>query len=124
MFKFLKQIFNKKENFPYKDLLKKYSIQDINFMSIDKKFIILKHSERCIVSRTIMKDFMKFYNANQNRFYFIVVDVIDNRILSNSISEYYKIIHQSPQLIVIDNGKSVFFESHNEINFNDIDHNF
>ena len=129
MFNFFKKIKQKietknQEN-SYEHLLKKYTVDDINFMSSsDKKVLILKHSPRCIVSKTIMKQFMTLYLSSSEKFYYLVVDVIDNRILSNEIAEKYKIIHQSPQVLVIDNGKCVYSKSQNEINFNEIYENF
>ena len=114
----------KKQENSYEHLLKKYSLNDINFMSENKKVLILKHSSRCIVSQTVMKEFMKLYTSNTEKFYYIVVDVINNRALSNQISEHYKIIHQSPQVIIIQKGKCVYNESHEKINFNEVDKNF
>lgn len=128
MFNFLrklkKEIDIKNEEKSYKHLLKDYTTKDIDFLSIDKKTIIFKHSQRCIVSRTVLKDFMKFYDSHLDKFYFVVVDVIDNRNLSNQLAEEFKIIHQSPQVLIIDNCKCIYHESHNEINFNYIDKNF
>ena len=69
----------KKQENSYEHLLKKYSLNDINFMSENKKVLILKHSSRCIVSQTVMKEFMKLYTSNTEKFYYIVVDVINNR---------------------------------------------
>jgi len=116
-------IYNKKDN-DYKHLLKDYSINDISYYSSNIPFLIFKHSERCIVSKTVMKDFMVFYKHNPDRFVYMVVNVIENRKLSNEIAEEYKVIHQSPQVLIIKNGKCLFNESHNNINFNHVDQNF
>jgi len=118
-----KKIDNTKDN-DYQHLIKDYTIQDISYYSSHMPFLILKHSERCIVSRTVMKDFMKFYKYNPDRFFYLVVDVIENKTLSKSIAEEYKVIHQSPQILFIKNGKCIYHESHNMINFNTIDNNF
>jgi len=116
-------IYNRKDN-NYKHLLKDYTINDISYYSSEIPFLIFKHSERCIVSKTVIKDFMKFYKHNPDRFVYMVVDVIENRKLSNSIAKEYSVIHQSPQVLLIKNGKCIFNESHNNINFNEVDHNF
>ena len=128
MFEFFKKIKQKieakKEEDSFQHLLKKYTVNDINFLSNSKKVLILKHSQRCIVSRTIMKQFLKLYNSNPEKFYYLIVDVIESRTLSNEIYNEYKIIHQSPQVLIIDKCKCTYSKSHNEINFNEIDENF
>lgn len=129
--KFISNLFIKISNFlsykidnDYIHLLKDYTINDISYYSSHIPFLIFKHSERCIVSRTMMKDFMKFYQYNPDRFIYMVVDVIENRKLSNEIAQAYKVIHQSPQILLIKNGQCLFNESHNNINFNHVEQNF
>ncbi len=114
---------NIKDNY-YKNLVKDYTIQDISYYSSKIPFLIFKHSERCIVSKTVIKDFMLFYKYNPDRFVYMVIDVLENRKLSNEIAEEYKVIHQSPQILLIRDGKCLFNESHNNINFNHVDQNF
>ena len=128
MIKFFKKLKEKmdlkKLESSYEHLLIKSSIENLNFISNTKSILILKHSSRCIISKMIMKNFIIYYNSNPNKFYFIVVDVLNNKPLSNSISEEYKVIHQSPQVLIIKDKKCVYSESQNEINFNYIDQNF
>ena len=124
MFNFFKKIKTESQEKSYNHLIKKYTVNDIDFLSNSKKVLIIKHSSRCIVSRTVMNQYMKLYNSNPDKFYYLVVDVIESRLLSNEISEKYKIIHQSPQVLIIDNGICVYSESHDKINFNEIDKNF
>jgi bacillithiol system protein YtxJ len=114
-------IFKNINDVSYKEFIKNYNIEDISYYSFHKPIIILKHSERCIVSKTVMKDFIKFYKNNPDKFAYIVVDVIDNRILSNKIADKFNVIHQSPQLLIIKNDVCAFYESHNNINFNDVE---
>jgi len=125
IFKKIKQkLSDNKQYNSYKHLLKNYSLSDINFLSQNNKVLILKHSPRCIVSKTIMKEFIKFYEGNKDRFYYVVIDVIENRNISNQISENYKIIHQSPQILLIENEECIYSEDRDEINFNKIDNDF
>ena len=128
MFNFFKKIKQKMEiksqEKTYSHLLKKYTVSDIEFMSQEKNFLILKHSPRCIVSKMIMSDFLKLYNSNHDKFYYLVVDVIESRQLSNELADKYKVIHQSPQVLILSKGNCVYHESHDKINFNEIDENF
>jgi bacillithiol system protein YtxJ len=128
MFSFISKFRNKLHKFKqynsYKHLLKDYKLEDINFMSSIKKVLIFKHSKECIISRKSMDEFIKFYKFNPDRFYYIVVDVIENRDLSKKIADDYKIIHQSPQTLLIQNNKCIYNESHSNINFNDINKSY
>ena len=40
------------------------------------------------------------------------LDLISYRSISNKIAETFQVIHESPQVLVIKNGKSVFDTSH------------
>ena len=43
---------------------------------------------------------------------YYIVDVISKRKLSDHIEERFEVIHQSPQLLVIYGGRSIFDASH------------
>lgn len=85
---------------------------------VDESFhgsvLIFKHSTRCIISRSVLKnfeeqiDFQKFTKS-----YFL--DLLNYRELSNAIATRFQVVHQSPQLLVIQNGVCVFHDSHEGI---------
>jgi bacillithiol system protein YtxJ len=48
------------------------------------------------------------------------LDLIAHRDISNLIAQQYGVEHQSPQVLVILNGKCVYNESHNNIRYTEI----
>jgi bacillithiol system protein YtxJ len=48
------------------------------------------------------------------------LDLLNHRDLSNEIASRYNVMHQSPQIVVIRNGKAVFNESHDSISAEDL----
>jgi len=45
-----------------------------------------------------------------------VLDLLTHRELSNEIARRFEIMHQSPQIILLQNGKITLHASHEEIN--------
>jgi bacillithiol system protein YtxJ len=82
--------------------------------SQEKATVIFKHSTRCSISRMALKQFENEYNLGDSAsLYFI--DLIAHRDVSNEIATKFGVEHQSPQLIVIKNGKAVFSATHSDI---------
>lgn len=81
--------------------------------------VIFKHSTRCSVSSMAKNRLDKNNAPNGINFYFL--DLIKHRNLSNKIADYFEVRHQSPQVLVIINGKCVYNESHSGITFNEIE---
>ena len=51
-------------------------------------------------------------------FYFL--DLINHRALSNKLAEEFDVWHESPQVLLIKDGKCVYDESHSAIRMEDI----
>jgi bacillithiol system protein YtxJ len=89
-------------------------INEILSSSNEKPIVIFKHSTRCIVSRTALKQFENEYDLdNQVDAYFL--DLLEHRDISNEIASRFGVYHQSPQLLLIKDGKSVYDVSHSDI---------
>lgn len=83
--------------------------------SFERKVVIFKHSTRCFISKTVLNNFEKeVKNANKDVSYYFL-DLLAHRSVSNKIVEIFDIIHQSPQMIVLENGKAVKDASHQSI---------
>ena len=82
--------------------------------SNQKPIIIFKHSTRCGTSMMVKNSFQSNYNLG-NTFTLYYLDLIKYRNISNKIENLFNISHQSPQLIIIKNGKVVAHSSHYEI---------
>ncbi|MBA9074105.1 bacillithiol system protein YtxJ [Flavobacterium gossypii] len=82
--------------------------------SEEKPIVIFKHSTRCSISRMALKNFEREYSdENSASLYFL--DLLSHRDVSNEIAQRFHVIHQSPQLLLIKNGHSVYDVSHSEI---------
>ena len=89
-------------------------LNEIISLSSEKSVIIFKHSTRCSVSRMVLKQFeSEFDLEDQVTPYFL--DLLEHRDLSNAIAEQFKVVHQSPQLLLVKNGMSVYDASHSAI---------
>jgi len=87
------------------------------------QLIIFKASPRCFTSLIIEKKFEDWYQENSDgNLRLVKVNVITQRPLSIEIAGRYKIVHQSPQLIWIDqNEKVIWHGSHHSINTDVLD---
>jgi bacillithiol system protein YtxJ len=74
--------------------------------------ILFKHSERCSVSRMAKRTFEDEYEGSTPVY---LIHVIDERPISNKITEITGVTHQSPQLLVMRNGKCLYHASHDLI---------
>lgn len=83
--------------------------------SAEKPVVIFKHSTRCSISRMALKNFEREYNLEESEVAPYFLDLLQHRDISNEIAQKFQVIHQSPQLLLIKNGKSVYDVSHSEI---------
>ena len=89
-------------------------IEEIIALSEQMPVIIFKHSTRCSISRMALKNFESEYDLGGNvAAYFL--DLISFREVSNEVASRFNVVHQSPQLLLIVGGKSVYDVSHSSI---------
>lgn len=89
-------------------------LNEIISLSSEKPVLIFKHSTRCSVSRMVLKQFENEFDLEDKVTpYFL--DLLEHRDVSNAIAERFNVIHQSPQLLLIKNGMSVYDVSHSAI---------
>ena len=82
--------------------------------SNEKPVVIFKHSTRCSVSRMVLKQFENEFDLDDTvDVYFL--DLLEHRDISNEIASRFNVYHQSPQLLLIKEGKSVYDVSHSDI---------
>ena len=81
-----------------------------------KTQFIFKHSIRCGISKMILKNFESSYAFTETDVDLYYLDLINFRVVSNEIETKFKVIHESPQLLVIKNGEVVAHASHEQIN--------
>lgn len=89
--------------------------------SYENKVAIFKHSTSCFISKTVLKNFEKEIESSEDQnvsFYFL--DLLALRPISNKIAADFDIRHESPQLIVIENGEAINNASHQDISLSQI----
>lgn len=96
-------------------------LANIQQKSYDQPVLIFKHSTRCSISRTALDRLERNWNLDEIKElqpYFL--DLIANRNISTLIAEDFEVEHQSPQVLIIRNGKSIYDRSHFDIDFKSI----
>ncbi|WP_312765913.1 bacillithiol system redox-active protein YtxJ [Epilithonimonas sp.] len=122
---FLDQLFGKKEEQDQtKSLWKKLeSEKDLDSAaerSLHQKVLIFKHSTRCFISKTVLKNFENQMQNSDKDYEYYFLDLLANRNLSNEIESRFDVVHQSPQLIVLENGKATKNASHQNIDLDTV----
>ncbi len=82
--------------------------------------VLFKHSTRCSIS-SLAKSRLDSHEAPAD-IAFHYLDLLTYRPLSNKIAQLFDVAHESPQVLLIRNGKCIYDESHNGIIFKDIIH--
>jgi bacillithiol system protein YtxJ len=101
------------------DLTKVSDLDALVAESTEKPVLIFKHSTRCSVSRMVLKQFENGFTAEDSITpYFL--DLLNHRDVSNAIADRFGVYHQSPQLLVIKEGKAIFDASHESIDASDL----
>ena len=109
-----------KETAKFYTLDKMEQFDEIDEISQTKPVVLFKHSTRCSISRMALKQFDTEFNYPEEKIDWYLLDLLNHRDLSNEIASRYNVIHQSPQIVVIRNGKAVFNESHDSISVEDL----
>ncbi|HWR94877.1 MAG TPA: bacillithiol system redox-active protein YtxJ [Flavobacterium sp.] len=104
----------------WKRLEKLEQLDSIPQLSNEKPILIFKHSTRCVISKMALKQFENEFNfGDRVEVYFL--DLLNYREISNEIASRFDVYHQSPQLILIQNGKAIYDASHQEISANKLE---
>jgi bacillithiol system protein YtxJ len=96
-------------------------IEEIKALSNTKPVLIFKHSTRCSVSSMSLDRLIRNWKtADEDKVLPYFLDLIANRPLSDQIEKEFNIPHESPQVIIIRDGKSVYDSSHFGISYPEI----
>jgi bacillithiol system protein YtxJ len=89
-------------------------LNEIMELSHQQPVAIFKHSTRCSISRMALKQFENEFDLEGSVTpYFL--DLLNHRDISQEIATRFDVYHQSPQLLLIKEGKSVYDASHSDI---------
>lgn len=105
---------SEKESLPWKSLTAEAQLDDLVKESYERLVFIFKHSTRCGISSMTLRRFESELEATDN-YGMYYLDLLAYRSISDKIAERFQVWHQSPQLIVLQNGKLVHHSSHHSI---------
>ena len=90
-------------------------LNELTDLSFEKPVLIFKHSTRCSISRFALKQFENEFDFSNEVLQPYFLDLLEYRSISNEIASRFGVFHQSPQILVIREGKSVYDASHDAI---------
>ena len=96
-------------------------IDQLREESQEKWILIFKYSSRCSISRMVLDRLERHWEETEMttvKSYFL--DLISYREISNRIAHEFEVEHESPQVLIIENGKSVYDRSHMGIDYRQI----
>ena len=79
---------------------------------------ILKHSAVCPISMGAKERVDEFMKDSEFDFYLVIVQ--EQRDVSNEIESKLDVVHESPQLLFVENGTALFVFNHGAINIENI----
>ncbi|MEL6945699.1 MAG: bacillithiol system redox-active protein YtxJ [Bacteroidota bacterium] len=83
--------------------------------SHNKPVVLFKHSIRCGTSSMMKHQLEGNWNFDAQDLDFYYLDLINYRAISNEIADRFGVVHQSPQIIVLKEGKAIYDTSHHMI---------
>ena len=94
------------------------TIDQIKQDSYERPVIIFKHSTRCSISSTVLNRLESSWNKdalpNVDMFF---LDLIQHRDVSQQVAETFGVRHQSPQVLIIHQGESIYDASHMSVSY-------
>lgn len=122
---FFDKIFGGKEEGSEKNQMWKYIESEEDLKKAIESFFtgkiaIFKHSTSCFISKTVLKNFEKEIENSDPRPQLYLLDLLAHRGISNKIASDFDVRHESPQLLVIENGKVINSASHQHISADQI----
>ena len=82
--------------------------------SSSKAVVFFKHSIRCSISAMAKSRLESNWDLDAD-VTAVYLDLINYRTISNLLAERFNITHESPQIILVKNGQSIYNASHNQI---------
>ena len=114
---FLNSIFSTQEKLPTSWI----PLEDLSMIdtlikdSFNKTVVIYKHSTTCGLSQMKKSKMEEDWDFSPDDMDFYYLDLLRKRPISNDIESRFKVLHESPQLLMIKDGKVVFHTSHHKV---------
>ena len=103
----------------WRELKTEEQIAELVQRSNQKPQLIFKHSTRCSISSMAKSRLERAAAPQDIDFYFL--DLLKYRNISRRIEMDFSVNHESPQVLLIKNGKCIYDESHSGISMDEIE---
>ena len=94
------------------------TLDQLQQSSHQRPAVIFKHSTRCSISSMVLSRLESAWSEEEMQdvdLFFL--DLIRHRDVSQEIARRFKVTHQSPQMLIIQQGESVFDASHMSVSY-------
>lgn len=96
---------------PWKQLEDVGQIDQLFNLSHQTPVVIFKHSSSCGTSAMVL-DRLESSSDNHTEFTWYFLDLLAHRDVSNAIADKAGVRHESPQIIILFQGKTLYHRSH------------
>ena len=87
-----------------------------------KPVLFFKHSTRCSISTMAKYRIETNWSLSEEEIIPVYLDLLAYRSMSDALAQKLEVMHQSPQVILVKSGKSIYNASHNSISVDAIKH--
>lgn len=101
-------------------LTKESQLKQIAKKSKSVPCLIFKHSTTCPISSMARHRVEGHWDFEDGEIAVYFLDLLSYRNVSNAIAAFFGVTHQSPQMLLIQDGNCIFDSSHLDINVEDI----
>ena len=105
----------------WSELSSVHQLDQIRKESMENPILIFKYSSRCSLSQMALDRLERNWKEAEMagvKSYFL--DLITYREISNRIAHEFDVEHESPQVLIIENEKSIYDKSHMGIDYQEI----
>jgi bacillithiol system protein YtxJ len=105
-------------NFDWNYIVNEIDLQNAVDYSFEQPVLLFKHSTRCSISSLAKNRIERAKSEDYSKVY--LIDLIKFRSISDEITKQFNVIHESPQLLKIVNGKCTYNASHQNVSLENI----
>jgi bacillithiol system protein YtxJ len=102
-------------------------LESVNALDVIKQesenqgVLIFKHSTRCSISAMALSRLERSWkDSEMQHLKAYYLDLLKHREISNQIALDFGVMHESPQIIIIQSGKAIYNASHSDIQYEDL----
>lgn len=95
-------------------------LEEMKTASENEKVLVLKFSPKCAINYVVRNLLEREWAEGEMRMKTYLVDVISGKSISDQLEKEYGVDHESPQALIIQNGKVVFHASHGRVIYSEL----